>query len=70
MSLVCSWGSFKVSGMGNGHKDLTFQGHTLPFKRLRSLRDVLIFHENIHEMSCKMNRKYSQDVDKVINNDF
>ena len=44
--------------------------HTLPFKSLGSLRNVLVFHENIHEMSCKMNRKYSQDVDNVINNDF
>ena len=43
---------------------------TLPFKSLGSLRNVLVFHENIHEMNYKMNRKYSQDVDKVINNDF
>ena len=44
--------------------------YTLPFKSLGSLRNVLVFLENIHEMSCKMNRKYSQDVDKVLNNDF
>ena len=43
---------------------------TLLFKGLGSLRNVLVFHENIHEMSCKMSRKYSQDIDKVINNDF
>ena len=24
----------------------------------------------IHQMSCKMNRKYSQDIDEVENNDF
>ena len=40
----------------------TVYKYTLPFKN---------FHENIHEISCKMNRKSSQDnVDKVINNDF
>ena len=30
----------------------------------------VVFHENIHEMICKMNGKYSQGVDKVINHDF
>ena len=43
--------------MSNVHYLSTVWGH---------LRDVLVFRE----MSCKMNRKYSQDVDKVINNDF
>ena len=27
-------------------------------------------HTFIHQMSCKMNRKYSQDIDEVRNNDF
>ena len=27
-------------------------------------------HTFIYQMSCKMNRKYSQDIDKVRNNDF
>ena len=27
-------------------------------------------HTCIHQMSCKMNRKYSQDIDEVRNNDF
>uniref|UniRef100_A0A8C7GM47 WD repeat domain 75 n=1 Tax=Oncorhynchus kisutch TaxID=8019 RepID=A0A8C7GM47_ONCKI len=35
-------------------------------QNLGSLRNVLVFHE----ISCKMSRKYSQDFDKVINNDF
>ena len=52
------------------HVCLTESIYTLPFKSLGSLRNVLVFHENIHEIGCKRNRKYSQDVDKVINNDF
>ena len=43
--------------------------YTLPFRSSVSLRNALVFHENIHEISSKMNRKY-EDVDKVINNDF
>ena len=27
-------------------------------------------HTFIYQMSCKMNRKYSQDIDEVRNNDF
>ena len=49
---------------------LLLEKHTLPFKSLGSLRNVLVFHENIQESCCKMNRKYSQDEDTVINNDF
>ena len=48
-----------------GHFTLT---DTPQFKSLGTLRNVLDFHENIHEMSCKINRKYNQYVDKVINN--
>ena len=44
--------------------------NTLPFKSLGLLKRFIVFHENIHEMSCKMNRKYSQDIDKVLNNDL
>jgi len=36
--------------------------------------DTVVFsmrtHTFIYQINCKMNRKYSQDIDKVKNNDF
>jgi len=44
--------------------------HTLPFKSLGSPRQFRVFHTFIHQIICKMNIKYSQDIDEVRNNDF
>ena len=35
-----------------------------------SLIDTNEYFSFIHQMSCEMNRKYSQDIDEVRNNDF
>ena len=40
--------------------------HTLLFKSLGP--DNFMFSMKTHQMSCKMNRKYSQDIDEVRNN--
>jgi hypothetical protein len=65
--------SMLLMSSNSGYWDNIYSGVskcTLPFKCLGSLRNVLVFHENIYEMSFKMNREYIQNVNKVINNAF
>jgi len=51
------------------YSDVCFSSRdTLPLKSLGSRRQFGVFHENSHYYH--MNRKYSQDIEKVGSNDF